>query len=924
MMRSWQIGASAEADIGIWSEGVSARHAELAFRDQGWWLRDMGSTNGTRVGSIRMTSEWHAIELNEVVALGGRVQLTAAQLVEKLADPPLAIVLTLGAAADCDVVVEHPRVSSHHVLLLVAGRRWLVVDQRSSNGVWLNGERVERCDWPLDAELRLGSEVVGREQVVAVLAKLRGAVPQLRGTWTVGADAACELPLALPAISGRHLQVRTQHGRWQVRDLGSSNGSWCDDMRLGSEWTDANAEANLRLGPIAVPLRQVALAAAAQQAKAGAVPAPEPQAVAPPPAERQSSKRVAEPLPRVETAHPASATPAPTRPQPVAPELPVASALTPATSSGSGWLALLVVLTLVAGGGWWLKSGQSQPLPGPRPTPHPTPEPTPSPGGDWQSAWHYAALRSAPPSAPSDSELSLATFGAPRGTDSTSLPPEQADHLVETSYLRSRHDSSAYHAIPAEQLRGAQASGPATYQVNAGSLAADYLVPNLDRLAIRDQQNRGTCAAFASIGAIELTAIAQNQQLNTLDLSEQRFYWLAKPGCQADGCPGGKEGSSYELGLQASQRAKQPDIPLERDCPYVGEVRATDTQVPQAASCARGVVKVGQTQDLGSLQAVLETLTRDKRPVVVGTTLSDNFMNPPASGIITAADDTSRQQNKHTGGHAYLIVGYKRLPDMAAEGGMCFVVRNSWGRSWGRSGFACVTQRWLELHDNQFSGMAVAQVQLAGELAPPVPPLPPPPAHRDLALKSPKGTWVQGALQDSGEKGQFRLGLTAGGYSEPLELGLSGGRLAWQGKVVGEVDGSGKALLCSGRFVRACQLTFRSTDKALRIELLTGQPQRALTASRTEAAQPWIALGTLPNGRALEVQVDPAQLVAHLRLGGTAAGSVLELALRGTDVVLGGKVVGSVNPGNPGLCTGTWADACSVLIGSDGLDLAGW
>ena len=922
MMRSWQIGASAEADIGIWSDGVSARQAELAFRDKGWWLRDLGSTNGTRVGPNRMTAEWYAIELTDLIAFARRVQLTAAQLVEKLADPPLAIALTLGAAADCDVVVEHPRVSNHHLLLLVAGRRWLVVDQHSSNGVWLNGERVERCDWPLDAELRLGSEVVGREQVVAVLAKLRGAVAELSGTWTVGADAACELPLALPAISGRHLQVRAQHGRWQVRDLGSSNGSWCDDARLGSEWTDTNAEANLRLGPIAMPLRQVALAAAAQQAKAGVVPAPAPHVVAPPAAERQSSKRVAAPLPAVETAQPAPVAPRP--PPPAAPEPPVTAMPTPATSGGSGWLALLVVLALAAGGGWWFKNGRSHPMPGPSPTPQPAPEPTPSPSGDWQSAWDYAALRAAPATAASDSALSLATFGAPRGTAGASLPPAQADHLVETSYLRSRHDSSVYHTIPAEQLQGAQASGPATYQVNAGSLAADYLVPNLDRLAIRDQQSRGTCAAFASIGAIELTAIEQNQQLGTLDLSEQRFYWLAKPDCQADGCPGGSEGSSYEQGLQASQRAKLPDIPLERDCPYVGEVRATDTQVPQAASCTRGAVKVAQTQDIGSLQGVLDTLTRDKRPVVVGTSLSDNFMDPPASGIIAAADDTSRVQNKHTGGHAYLIVGYKRLPDMPSEGGICFVVRNSWGRTWGRSGFGCVTQRWLQQHDNQFSGMAVAQVQLAGQLAPPVPPPPPPPSHRDLALKSPKGTWVQGGLQESGDKGQFRLGLTAGGYSQPLELGLSGGRLAWQGKVVGEVDGSGKALLCSGRFVRACQLSFRSTDKALRIDLLSGQPQRALTASRADATQPWIQLGALPNGRALEVQIDPAQLVARLRLGGSDGGSVLELALRGTDVVLGGKVVGSVSPGNPGLCTGTWADACSVVIGSDGLDLAGW
>jgi pSer/pThr/pTyr-binding forkhead associated (FHA) protein len=51
------IGRGAHNDVVIDDDSVSDTHAKLQRREQGWYLVDLGSTNGTYVGGSRLTSE---------------------------------------------------------------------------------------------------------------------------------------------------------------------------------------------------------------------------------------------------------------------------------------------------------------------------------------------------------------------------------------------------------------------------------------------------------------------------------------------------------------------------------------------------------------------------------------------------------------------------------------------------------------------------------------------------------------------------------------------------------------------------------------------------------------------------------------------------------------------------------------------------
>jgi len=85
---------------------------------------------------------------------GGKViPVVVAGLRHELADVPLVV----GRSRDCDIAVDDPNVSRRHAEVRHEDGAYWIVDLGSTNGVIVNGKRVERAELAPDDEIVLGT-----------------------------------------------------------------------------------------------------------------------------------------------------------------------------------------------------------------------------------------------------------------------------------------------------------------------------------------------------------------------------------------------------------------------------------------------------------------------------------------------------------------------------------------------------------------------------------------------------------------------------------------------------------------------------------------------------------------------------------------------------------------------------------------------
>lgn len=193
LARATTVGRGLECDLRIDDATLSRRHGELTIRGTCLHVRDLGSSNGIYVNERRVQQA--DLEAGDCLRFGSRAFVVVgprsdgpslvggavtvvpdgvpahtevlsrpgARLVEQTdyLGPAWALPLTppgyrLGRDADNDVVIADTSISRAHALLAPSGAGWQVQDMNSSNGVLVNGRRVESAVLTDGDEIRLG------------------------------------------------------------------------------------------------------------------------------------------------------------------------------------------------------------------------------------------------------------------------------------------------------------------------------------------------------------------------------------------------------------------------------------------------------------------------------------------------------------------------------------------------------------------------------------------------------------------------------------------------------------------------------------------------------------------------------------------------------------------------------------------------
>ena len=177
---------------------------------------------------------------------------------------------------------------------------------------------------------------------------------------------------------------------------------------------------------------------------------------------------------------------------------------------------------------------------------------------------------------------------------------------------------------------------------------------------IRNQYACGSCWAFASVAAVE--SLYRIYKGSTVDLSEQELV-----DCQKDayGCSGGSppDGFNYIKNKGISYEYQYPYVAKQQTC----KVSSAGKQINKI----RGFSYVARGPD-ALANALRYRVTRNS--LCVGT----DFKNYK-TGVLSGCTCTS------SNGHAVNAVGYN-----FAAATKYFIIKNSWGKTWGSSGFGHV------------------------------------------------------------------------------------------------------------------------------------------------------------------------------------------------------------------------------------------
>jgi len=143
-------------DIRLRSQYVSRQHGQFRFVGGQWAIEDLGSRNGLIFGGVNVKSrvledgDYIRIDDGVVTTVGGLLMVFTRSdndVQWKSFDISTRAQTTIGRAGDCDIILDHVSVSKLHGRIMSRNGQYYLVDNNSTNGIMVNGQKVVNHCW---------------------------------------------------------------------------------------------------------------------------------------------------------------------------------------------------------------------------------------------------------------------------------------------------------------------------------------------------------------------------------------------------------------------------------------------------------------------------------------------------------------------------------------------------------------------------------------------------------------------------------------------------------------------------------------------------------------------------------------------------------------------------------------------------------
>lgn len=231
--------------------------------------------------------------------------------------------------------------------------------------------------------------------------------------------------------------------------------------------------------------------------------------------------------------------------------------------------------------------------------------------------------------------------------------------------------------------------------VSIGAISSEMTPASVDLREpwwkVGDQRQTGSCVGWAlADGVLRWHFVKTNRLAEAIRLSVRQIWVSAKETDVFDHRPTTfieESGTSLKAALIV---AREYGVVTEKHLPFSGNKRFSGTENEFYGIAATRQIK--RYFDLtGDLKA-WRTWIAQNGPLLTCLEVDKNWNNADSTGKLDKYDAASAN-----GGHAVAIVGYTENH---------FIVRNSWGTSWGDGGFAYVSNSYARQAFTEVYGIA--------------------------------------------------------------------------------------------------------------------------------------------------------------------------------------------------------------------------
>lgn len=235
--------------------------------------------------------------------------------------------------------------------------------------------------------------------------------------------------------------------------------------------------------------------------------------------------------------------------------------------------------------------------------------------------------------------------------------------------------------------RGTERDWKLEHALTAGALAAPVAIPAKVDLRkswwpIGNQLNTGSCVGWATADGVMRYLLVTANKLPKTDRPSPRFVWMASK--ETDQYTTRPETFVEEAGTSlkaAMDIVRKYGVVVDATLPFqIGTLMYTGKEADLYA--AASLLRAANYFNLGKNLPQWKTWLSGNRPILAGLNVDATWDNAAA----TSGKLDTYQPGTVRGGHAVCIVGY--------DAGR-FIIRNSWGTTWGDKGFGYASAAYI-------------------------------------------------------------------------------------------------------------------------------------------------------------------------------------------------------------------------------------